>query len=110
MACISRMDSSTFPCSPAEPHQSVITQQAIDGVSLAETSETEQKGMGRTIDLDLFSPPLNCQFDFRDLAHLEDNMTPRSVFGLHHNFQNVSGSKRVQGSDQSETDSKGGFG
>lgn len=56
---------------------------------LAETSEEEQNGMGRTIDLDLFRTSLNCQFDFRNLAHLTSYMTSVSAFRLHHNFQNV---------------------
>ena len=59
--------------------------------------------MGRTVDLDLFCPPLNCQFDFRDLAHLEDYMT-ESVSGLHNDFQNVNESK-----DRTKSNSEQGF-
>ena len=67
IACISRIDSSTLPCSPAEPGQ----------FSNAPTSTTafpllkRRQGAGRTINLDLFCSSLDCQFDFRNLAHLE---------------------------------------
>ena len=55
---------------------------------LAGTPEGEQKGMGQTIDLDLFRSSLNCQFDFRDLTHLEGYAIQVSV-RFAHNFQNV---------------------
>lgn len=74
MACISRMDSSTFPCSPTEPNQFSNYSTNMTAFPLAETPEGERNGMRRTIDLDLFRSSLNCQLDFRDFAHLESYM------------------------------------
>ena len=82
MACISRMDSSTFPCSPAEPSQFSNYSINTTAFPLAETSEGERNGIGQTIDLDLFRSSLNCQFDFRDFAHLESYMISVSVLNF----------------------------
>ena len=62
---------------------------------LVEPSEGEQKGTGRTIDLDLFCSSLNCQFDLRNLAHLEGYTATRSAFDLCENFQNVNGREQI---------------
>jgi len=67
IACISRMDSSTLPCSPAEPGQFSKPPTSMTAFPLLK----RRKGAGRTIDLDLLCSSLNCQFDFRNLAHLE---------------------------------------
>ena len=85
------MDSSTLPCSPAKPDQSNNHPTNTTAFPLAETSKGEEKGTGRTINLDLFSPSLNCQFDLRDLAHLDGEVRTESASDLHGNFQNVSG-------------------
>lgn len=85
------MDSSTLPCSPVEPRQFNNHPTSMTAFPLAEVSEGEQNGTGRTIDLDLFCPPLNCQFDLRDLAHLEGYVAAESAFCLRGNFQNVNG-------------------
>jgi hypothetical protein len=55
MACISFIDSSTFPCSPAQSHHSPISMNRLKR---------------RAQCLDLFRSTLNCKLNFSNLTHL----------------------------------------